>query len=105
MYQLSQALSAGVMRKEDWKSIQNVLPHGHCLNLPEEQHPGDNCALKSVRKKIYGRHTSINEINAKHLNNHNFSEHLTEDKIWIKIKNIDDVYKNYSKLYMEFMMC
>ncbi len=93
MYQLSQALSAGVMRKEDWKSIQNVN-----MDTAEfrEQALAAGVALKTLKKNADGTYTSLMQKNAKAFKQSQFSEHLTEDA-WFTADVMMSVYQNYSK--------
>lgn len=78
MYQLSQAMSAGVMRKEDYKSIQNVS-----MDTQEfRKHALDaGVALGTLKKNADGTYQSIVKGigKVKSFNINQFADHLTQD--------------------------
>lgn len=91
MYQLSQAMGAGVMRKEDYKSIQNASMdtdefRQKCLDA--------GVALKTLKKNADGTYTSL--INNKGaFEKSQFAEHLTQDA-WFTSDVMMKVFSDYS---------
>lgn len=92
MYQLSQAMGAGVMRKEDYKSIQNASMdtdefRQKCLDA--------GVALGTLKKNADGTYKSL-MANSKAFNKSQFSEHLTDDA-WLTSDVMMKVYNDYAK--------
>ena len=91
MYQLSQAMGAGVMRKEDYKSIQNASMdtdefRQKCLDA--------GVALKTLKKNADGTYTSlVNNQGA--FEKTQFAEHLTQDA-WFTSDVMMKVFGDYS---------
>lgn len=95
MYQLSQALSAGYMRLEDWKSIQNVSMDTRIFR----QHVLDTAvALKTLKKNADGTYTSLmaeGKAGKEAFNIDQFTTHLT-DGAWFTKDVMMDVYREYA---------
>lgn len=93
MYQLSQAMSAGVMRREDYKSIQNMS-----MDTQEfRQHALDaGVALGTLKKNADGTYKSIVKGVGKveSFNINQFANHLTED-MWFTDKVMMKVFGDY----------
>ena len=92
MYQLSQAMGAGVMRKEDYKSIQNASMdtdefRQKCLDA--------GVALGTLKKNADGTYKSL-MANSKAFNKSQFAEHLTDDA-WLTSDVMMRVYNDYAK--------
>ncbi len=92
MYQLSQAMGAGVMRKEDYKSIQNASMdtdefRQKCLDA--------GVALGTLKKNADGTYKSL-VANSKAFNKSQFAEHLTDDA-WLTSDVMMQVYNDYAK--------
>ena len=92
MYQLSQAMGAGVMRKEDYKSIQNASMdtdefRQKCLDA--------GVALGTLKKNADGTYKSL-MTNSKAFNKSQFAEHLTDDA-WLTSDVMMKVYNDYAK--------
>ena len=92
MYQLSQAMGAGVMRKEDYKSIQNASMdtdefRQKCLDA--------GVALGTLKKNADGTYKSL-VANSKAFNKSQFTEHLTDDA-WLTSDVMMQVYNDYAK--------
>lgn len=92
MYQLSQAMGAGVMRKEDYKSIQNASMdtdefRQKCLDA--------GVALGTLKKNADGTYKSL-MANSKAFNKSQFAEHLTDDA-WLTSDVMMQVYNDYAK--------
>lgn len=95
MYQLSQALGAGYMRKEDWKSIQN-------LNMDTKEFRENAIeaglalgTLKEIGKEVYT--TTVGDKAGKQAwNVQQFAENLTEGK-WFTADVMMEVYSKYSE--------
>lgn len=92
MYQLSQAMGAGVMRKEDYKSIQNASMdtdefRQKCLDA--------GVALGTLKKNADGTYKSL-MANSKAFNKSQFAEHLTDDA-WLTSNVMMKVYNDYAK--------
>lgn len=92
MYQLSQAMGAGVMRKEDYKSIQNASMdtdefRQKCLDA--------GVALGTLKKNADGTYKSL-MANSKAFNKSQFAEHLTDDA-WLTSDVMMKVYNDYAK--------
>lgn len=91
MYQLSQAMGAGIMRKEDYKSIQNASMdtdefRQKCLDA--------GVALGKLKKNADDTYTSL--VNNKgSFTKSQFAEHLTEDA-WFTSDVMMSVFQNYS---------
>ncbi len=91
MYQLSQAMGAGVMRKEDYQSIQNASMdtaefRQKCLDA--------GVALGTLQKNVDGTYTSlVNNQGA--FENSQFAEHLTQDA-WFTSDVMMKVFSDYS---------
>ena len=91
MYQLSQAMGAGVMRKEDYKSIQNASMdtdefRQKCLDAA--------VALGTLKKNSDDTYTSLVNENGK-FTKAQFAEHLTED-MWFNSDVMMKVFGDYS---------
>lgn len=95
MYQLSQALSAGYMRLEDWKSIQNASMDTRIFR----QHVLDTAvALKTLKKNADGTYTSLmaeGKAGKEAFNIDQFTTHLT-DGAWFTKDVMMDVYREYA---------
>lgn len=93
MYQLSQAMGAGVMRKEDYKSIQNMS-----MDTDEfRQHALDaGVALGTLKKNADGTYKSIVKGAGKveSFTKSQFAEHLTQD-LWFNDKVMMKVFGDY----------
>ena len=91
MYQLSQAMGAGVMRKEDYKSIQNASMdtdefRQKCLDA--------GVALGTLRKASTDTYESL--VNSQgEFNKSQFAEHLTQD-LWLTSDVMMKVFNDYS---------
>lgn len=91
MYQLSQAMGAGVMRKEDYKSIQNLS-----MDTDEFRQKALDAAvaLGTLRDNLDGTYTSL-ITNQGAFTKSQFAEHLTEDA-WFTSDVMLKVYREYS---------
>lgn len=93
MYQLSQALSAGYMRLEDYKSIQN-------LSMDTEEFRqvalDTAVALGTLKKVGDDTYKSLMTGDAEEFTIAQFANHLTKDA-WFTSDVMMDVYKKYSK--------
>lgn len=92
MYQLSQAMGAGVMRKEDYKSIQNVS-----MDTDEFRQKALDAgvALGTLKKNADGTYKSL--VGAgEAFTKAQFAEHLTEER-WFTSDVMMRVYNDYSK--------
>ena len=91
MYQLSQAMGAGIMRKEDYKSIQNASMdtdefRQKCLDA--------GVALGKLKKNADDTYTSL--VNNKgSFTKSQFAEHLTDDA-WFTSDVMMSVFQTYS---------
>lgn len=91
MYQLSQALGAGIMRKEDYRSIQNASMdtdefRQKCLDAA--------VALGTLQKNADGTYQSL--VNGKEsFTKSQFADHLTEDA-WFTSDVMMKVFTEYS---------
>lgn len=94
MYQLSQALSAGYMRKEDWKSIQNVS-----MDTEEFRQKTLEAAvaLKTLKDNGDGTYTSLmaDAKSATNFTQTQFVESLTEGA-WFTSDVMMEVFSTYS---------
>ena len=92
MYQLSQALGAGVMRREDYRSIQNAS-----MDTDEFRQKALDAgvALKTLRKNADGTYTSLVK-NEGAFSKSQFAEHLTQD-MWFTTDVMMEVYKEYAR--------
>lgn len=95
MYQLSQAMGAGVMRKEDYKSIQNVS-----MDTQEfRQHAIDAAialgTLEKVGEDTYRSLVADSKAGAEAFNINQFAESLTQGA-WFTKDVMMDVFKDYS---------
>lgn len=91
MYQLSQALSAGYMRKEDYKSIQNVS-----MDTDEFRQKALDAAVALGTLKKTGDDTYQSLIaNTEAFSKSQFAEHLTEDA-WFTSDVMMRVYTEYA---------
>ena len=90
MYQLSQALSAGYMRREDWKSIQNVS-----MDTDEFRQKTIEAAiaLGTLRDNLDGTYTSLMNENVSFTKTR-FVESLT-DGAWFTSDVMMSVYRYY----------
>jgi len=94
MYQLSQAMGSGVMRKEDYKSIQNAS-----MDTQEfrEKALEAGVALGTLKKNADGTFESIVEgVSEGAFTMEQFADHLTQDK-WFTSDVMMAVYKDYGK--------
>ena len=92
MYQLSQALGAGVMRKEDWKSIQNAS-----MDTDEfRQKALDTAVALGTLKKVGENTYQALTGNKKSFTKSQFAEELTEGQ-WFNSDVMMEVYKQYAK--------
>lgn len=93
MYQLSQAMGSGVMRKEDYKSIQNLS-----MDTMEFRKIALDtaAALGTIRKNADGTFTSIVEgAKESTFKIEQFADNLTQEQ-WFTDKVMMEVYKKYS---------
>lgn len=93
MFQLSQAMGSGVMRKEDYKSIQNVS-----MDTKEfRQRALDaGVALKTLKKNADGTYQSIVKgAKSSKFNISQFADHLTQDA-WFTSDVMMKVYSEYA---------
>lgn len=92
MYQLSQALGSGVMRKEDYKSIQNMSMD----TMEFRQIALDTAvAMGTLQKNADGTYRSL--IEGAHQEDFaigQFADHLTQD-MWFTSDVMMEVYKKY----------
>ena len=97
MYQLSQAMGSGIMRKEDYKSIQNAsmdtqefrqkcLDAAVALGTLSKSGEGADAVYKSLVKDVKDGEFTINQ----------FADHLTEDA-WFTSDVMMMVYRDYGK--------
>ena len=91
MYQLSQAMGAGIMRKEDYKSIQNASMdtdefRQKCLDA--------GVALGKLKKNADDTYTSL-VTNKGSFTKSQFAEHLTDDA-WFTSDVMMSVFQTYS---------
>lgn len=95
MYQLSQALSAGYMRLEDWKSILTASMDTRIFR----QHVLDTAvALNTLKKNADGTYTSLmaeGKAGKEAFNIDQFTTHLT-DGAWFTKDVMMDVYREYA---------
>lgn len=91
MYQLSQAMGAGVVRKEDYKSIQNLS-----MDTDEFRQVALDTAvaLGTLTKTSDGLYKSL-MADTDAFNKSQFAEHLTED-LWFTSDVMMEVFKKYS---------
>ena len=91
MYQLSQALSAGHMRREDWKSIQNVS-----MDTDEFRQKTIEAAiaLGTLQDNLDGTYTSLMNTNVSFTKTQ-FVESLT-DGAWFTSDVMMTVYRHYA---------
>lgn len=93
MYQLSQAMGSGIMRKEDYKSIQNASMDTEefrqkCLDA--------GVALGTLKDNGDGTYTSLAKgANATSFSISQFADHLTED-VWLTSDVMMQVFNEYS---------
>lgn len=92
MYQLSQALGAGYMRKEDWKSIQNAS-----MDTAEFRKQTLDVAIAMGKVKKVGTDTYQSLLgNKMKFTQQQFAESLTEGQ-WFTSDVMMEVYKKYAK--------
>lgn len=93
MYQLSQAMGAGYMRREDWKSIQTLN-----MDTVEFRKQVLGLAVDLGRLKKVGEDTYQSVVNPKAgtFKTSQFAEHLTQDK-WFDSTVMRAVYSRYSE--------
>lgn len=97
MYQLSQALGAGVMRKEDWKSIQNAS-----MDTDEFRQQALDAAVALGTLKKVGEDTYQSlRGNKGTFTKQQFAENLTEGQ-WFTTDVMMDVYQKYAKASDQF---
>ena len=92
MYQLSQAMGSGVMRKEDYKSIQNVS-----MDTAEFRQKALDAgvALGTLKKNADGTYQSIVKgAKSSKFNISQFADHLTQDA-WFTSDVMMSVYRDY----------
>ena len=93
MYQISQAMGAGVMRKEDYKSIQNAA-----MDTEEFRQKALDAgvALGTLRKNADGTYTSIAKgAKSSTFSISQFAEHLTQEQ-WMTSDVMMQVFREYS---------
>lgn len=95
MYQLSQAMSAGVMRKEDWRSIQNAN-----MDTQEfRQHAIDAAlamgTLREVSSGVYQSLVATSNAGKELFTVDQFAESLTQG-VWFTSDVMMEVFKDYS---------
>lgn len=95
MYQLSQAMGAGVMRREDYKSIQNVS-----MDTQEfRQHALDAAValgtLEKTGENTYKSLRALGKAGAEEFSIDQFAENLTEGA-WFTKDVMMDVFNDYS---------
>ncbi len=92
MFQLSQAMGAGVMRKEDYKSIQNVS-----MDTDEFRQKALDAgvALGTLKKNVDGTYISLVNANDTFTKSQ-FAEHLTKDA-WFTSDVMMKVFNDYSQ--------
>lgn len=92
MYQISQAMGAGIMRKEDYMSIQNAS-----MDTDEFRQKALDAAvaLKTLKKNADGTYQSLLNPNAKAFSKSQFANHLTED-VWFTSDVMMKVFTDYS---------
>ena len=91
MYQLSQAMGAGVVRKEDYKSIQNLS-----MDTDEFRQVALDTAVALGTLKKTGDNTYKSLMaNTKEFDKSQFAEHLTQD-LWFTSDVMMEVFKKYS---------
>lgn len=91
MYQLSQAMGSGVMRKEDYKSIQNLN-----MDTDEFRQKALDAAVAAGTLKKVGKDTYQSLMaKADAFNKSQFADHLTKDA-WFTSKVMMEVFKEYS---------
>jgi len=93
MFQLSQAMGSGVMRKEDYKSIQNVS-----MDTKEFRQRALDAgeALKTLKKNADGTYQSIVKgAKSSKFNISQFADHLTQDA-WFTSDVMMKVYSEYA---------
>lgn len=93
MYQLSQAISSGFMRKQDYMSIQNAN-----MDTQEfRQHALDAAvALGTLKKNADDTYHSLMKENAEDFTINQFAEHLTED-LWFTSDVMMEVFRQYGQ--------
>ena len=92
MYQLSQALGAGYMRREDWKSIQN-----YSMDTDEFRQAALDTAVQMKKLKKVGENTYQSLTgDRKKFKKSQFAESLTKGE-WFTADVMMAVYKKYSK--------
>ena len=92
MYQLSQAMGSGLMRKEDYKSIQNVS-----MDTAEFRQKALDAgvALGTLKKNADGTYTSLIEgAKASDFTISQFADHLTQDA-WFTSDVMMSVFRDY----------
>lgn len=91
MYQISQAMGAGIMRKEDYKSIQNVS-----MDTDEFRQKALDAgvALGKLKKNADGTYESL-VSNKGAFTKSQFAEHLTQDA-WMTSDVMMQVFNDYS---------
>ena len=105
MYQLSQAMGSGVMRKEDWKSIQNTS-----MDTDEFRQIALDTAvalgkLKKTGEDTYQSLQSKSKAGAAEFKKAQFADSLTEGA-WFDADVMEAVYKKYgsaSEVIREFV--
>ena len=100
MYQLSQAMGAGVMRKEDYRSIQNAS-----MDTTEFRQKALDAAvaLGTLKKNADGTYTSIVEGAKKStFSIEQFADNLTQER-WFTSDVMMEVYKNYGNAAKSIM--
>ena len=91
MYQLSQAMGSGVMRKEDYKSIQNLN-----MDTDEFRQKALEAAVAMGTLKKVGKDTYQSLVaKADSFNKSQFADHLTKDA-WFTSEVMMKVFKDYS---------
>ena len=95
MYQLSQALGAGKIRKEDWKSIQNLN-----MDTKEFRQNAIEAALAigTLKDNLNGTYTTLigKKANKLSFNINQFTDNLTEGE-WFTTDVMMQVFSKYSE--------
>lgn len=92
MYQLSQAMGAGVMRKQDYMSIQNAS-----MDTDEFRQKALDAAvaLGTLKKNADGTYKSLANATSSSFSKSQFAEHLTQDA-WFTSDVMMKVFTDYS---------
>lgn len=94
MYQLSQAMGAGIMRKEDYKSIQNASMDTQQFRQRALDAAVALGTLKEVSEGVY--QSLVADVKDPFFTIDQFANHLTED-LWFTSDVMMAVFKDYGK--------